>query len=301
VRNGALLVRRSPGTAVPGRFIPIRCFIEPASRDAASETAMINRRLLLSIGVATAAAACSAPASAQPRSITIFAAASLKNAVDDVNATFTKAHGSRTVASYAASSALMKQIEQGAPADVFISADTDWMDYGAQHKLIRAETRINLLANRLVLVAPKSSSIAGVTVAPGLDIAALAGTGRIVTGDVRSVPAGKYAKAALEKLGLWAAVEKKLATTENVRAALTLVARGEAPLGIVYETDAKVEPDVKIIGVFPPDSHPPIIYPAALTANARPDAMQYLAFLRSDAAKAVFESYGFRYLPQPSS
>jgi molybdate transport system substrate-binding protein len=139
------------------------------------------------------------------------------------------------------------------------------------------------------------------TLAPGLDLAGLAGQGRIVTGDVRSVPAGKYAKAALEKLGLWPAVEQKLAMTENVRVALTLVARGEAPLGIVYETDAKVEPNVKIIGVFPADSHPSIIYPAALTANAGAEAAQYLAFLRAPAAKAVFESYGFGFLPQPSS
>ena len=212
----------------------------------------------------------------------------MKNALDDVDAAFTKKTGIKVVASYAASSALMKQIEQGAPADVFVSADLNWMDYGAQKKLIKDDTRVNLLGNRLVLIAPKDTKIGNVTIAPGFDLAKLAGNGRIAAGDVRAVPAGLYAKAALEKLGVWAAVEPKLAMTENVRAALVLVARGEAPLGIVYETDAKVEPSVKIVGVFPEDSHPPIIYPVALTVNAKPDAAQYLAFLRSQAAKIDF-------------
>ena len=163
----------------------------------------------------------------------------------------------------------MKQIEQGAPADVFLSADVDWMDYGAKKKLIKDDTRFNLLGNRLVLIAPKDSKIDNVTIGPGFNLAALAGSGRIAVGDVRAVPAGLYAKAALEKLGAWAAVEPKLAMAENVRAALVLVARGEAPLGIVYETDAKVEHGVKIVGVFPEDSHPPIIYPVALTIDCQ--------------------------------
>jgi molybdate transport system substrate-binding protein len=260
------------------------------------------RRYLLLLGAAVAAAVVSAGMSfAQPKSITVFAAASLKNAFDDINTAFAKQSGIKVAASYAASSALMKQIEQGAPADIFVSADIDWVDYGERKKLLRADTRVNLLSNRLVLIAPNTSSIGDLTLAPGLDLAGLAGTGRIVTGDVRSVPAGKYAKAALEKLRLWPAVEKKLAMTENVRVALTLVARGEAPLGIVYETDAKVAPGVRLLGVFPPDTHPAIIYPAALTANAKPEAAQYLAFLRSPAAKAIFEFYGFTFLPQPSS
>jgi molybdate transport system substrate-binding protein len=241
------------------------------------------------------------PALAQEKTITVFAAASLKNALDDVNAAFTKATGIKVVASYAASSALMKQIENGAPADVFASADLDWMDYGARNKLIKDDTRVNLLGNRLVLIAPKDSKLGNVIIAPGFDLAKLAGEGRIVTGDVRAVPVGKYAKAALEKLGAWAAAEPKFAMTENVRAALTLVARGEAALGIVYETDAKVEPNVKIIGAFGADSHPPIVYPVALTVNAKPDAGQYLAFLRSQAAKAVFETYGFTFLVRPTS
>ena len=212
----------------------------------------------------------------------------MKNALDEVNTLFTNRSGTKVVASYAASSALMKQIEQGAPADVFLSADVDWMDYGAKHHLIKNDSRENLLGNRLVLIAPKDSKIGNVTIAPGFDLAALAGSGHIATGDVRAVPAGLYAKASLEKLGIWSSVESKIAMAENVRAALVLVARGEAPLGIVYETDAKVDPSVKIVGVFPEYSHPPIIYPVAMTKNANPDAAQYLAFLSTPEAKAVF-------------
>ena len=240
-------------------------------------------------------------ARAQDKTITVFAAASMKNALDDVDAAFTKSTGIKVAASYAASSALIKQIENGAPADVCVSADLDWMDYGAQHKLIKDDTRVNLLGNRLVLIAPKDSKIEHVTIAPGFDLAKLAGDGRIVTGDVRAVPVGKYAKAALEKLGAWAAAEPKFAMTENVRAALTLVARGEAALGIVYETDAKVEPNVKIVGHFPADSHPPIIYPFAATATAKSQAERYLGFLRSAAAKVIFERYGFTMLAKPIS
>jgi molybdate transport system substrate-binding protein len=233
--------------------------------------------------------------------LTVFAAASLKNALDDVDGEFAKAAGIRITASYAASSTLAKQIEDGAPADVFASADVDWMDYAQLKKLIKDDTRVNLLGNRLVLVAPKTSHLGEVAIGPGFDLAALAGDGRIVTGDVRAVPVGRYARAALEKLGAWAAAAPKMAMTENVRAALALVARGEAPLGIAYETDAKVEPGVKIVGTFPADSHPPIVYPFAATAAAKPQAARYLAFLRSAAAKNVFERYGFSVLAKPTS
>jgi len=238
---------------------------------------------------------------APEKSILVFGAASLKNALDAVDAAFAKQSGIDVVVSYDASSALMKQIEQGAPADIFISADQQWMDYGAQKKLIDDATRVNLLGNKLVLIAGKDSKIGQVTVGSGLDHARLAGDGRIATGDTRAVPVGIYAKAALEKLGLWSAVEPKLAMVGNVRAALVLVARGEAPLGIVYATDAKVEPAVKIIGVFPEDSHGPIVYPAAATMTAKPAATAYLAFLRSPAARAIFESFGFSFLAKPSS
>lgn len=261
---------------------------------------MLDRRhVLAAFAAAIAVAELPQAAAAQDRSITVFAAASMKNALDEVDALFTKQKGIKVVASYAASSALMKQIEQGAPADVFLSADLDWMDYGAARNLIKNDTRESLLGNRLVLIAPKDSKIDHVTIAPGFNLAALAGNGRIATGDVRAVPAGLYAKAALEKLGIWSSVELKMAMAENVRAALVLVARGEAPLGIVYETDAKVDPGVKIIGVFPEDSHPPIIYPVALTKDAKPDAAQYLAFLSTPDARAIFERYGFRALARP--
>jgi molybdate transport system substrate-binding protein len=241
------------------------------------------------------------PAAAQDKTLTVFAAASMKNVLDDIDTAYTAKTGVRIVASYAASSALAKQIEQGAPADIFASADTDWMDYATAKKNINAPTRINLLGNAIVLIAPKDSKVDNVTIGPGFDLSKLAGGGRIATGDVKAVPVGKYAKAALEKLGAWTAAEPKFAMAENVRAALTLVSRGEAALGIVYSTDAKVEPGVKIVGIFPADSHPAIIYPVAATTTAKPEATGYLAFLRSSAAKSIFEKYGFTFLVSPTT
>ena len=257
---------------------------------------MLTRKAILAAFAATIVIAAAPLANAEDKSITVFAAASMKNALDDVDAAFTKRSGVKVVASYDASSALMKQIEGGAPADVFVSADLKWMDYGSQKKLIKDDTRVNLLGNTLVLIAPKDAKIDHVTIAPGFDLAKLAGDGRIATGDVKAVPVGLYAQAALEKLGVWSSVEPKMAMTANVRAALVLVARGEAPLGIVYSTDAKVESGVKVVGVFPDNSHDPIIYPVAATTGAKPEATPYLAFLRSQAAKAIFESYGFTVL-----
>jgi len=241
------------------------------------------------------------PALAQDKSLTVFAAASMKNALDDVDAAYTARTGVKVMASYAASSTLAKQIEQGAPADVFVSADTDWMDYATGKKTINEPTRVNLLGNSIVLIAPKDSKIDHVAIGKGFDLAKLAGNGKIATGDVKAVPVGKYAKAALEKLGAWQTAEPKFAMAESVRAALALVARGEAVLGIVYSTDAKVEPGVKIVGTFPADSHPPIIYPVAATATAKPDTGGYLAFLRTSAAKAIFEKYGFQFLVSPTT
>jgi molybdate transport system substrate-binding protein len=234
--------------------------------------------------------------------ITVFAAASLKNALDDTNAAFTKATGVKVTVSYAASSALAKQVEQGAPADIFISADLQWMDYVGERKLIKPDTRVNLLGNKLVLIAPADSKIANVTIGPGFDIAKLAGSGRIAVANVNAVPAGRYAKAALEKLGAWAAAEPKLAQAENVRATLAFVARDETPIGIVYETDAKVEPKVKVIGAFPEGSYPPVNYPVAATViTTKQSVSQYLLFLRSPVAKAIFEKYGFSFLIRPVS
>src|SRR3954453_5748533 len=241
------------------------------------------------------------PALAQDKTLTVFAAASMKNALDDIDAAYTAKTGIRIVVSYAASSALAKQIEQGAPADIFASADTDWMDYAVGKKNINEPTRVNLLGNAIVLIAPKDSKIGNVTIGPGFDLSKLAGDGRIATGDVRAVPVGKYAKAALEKLGAWSAAEPKFAMAENVRAALLLVSRGEAALGIVYSTDARVDPGVKIVGTFPPDSHPAIVYPVAATTTAKPETADYLAFLRSTAAKPIFEKYGFAFLVSPTT
>ncbi|MCK1270633.1 molybdate ABC transporter substrate-binding protein [Bradyrhizobium sp. 49] len=241
------------------------------------------------------------PAGAEDKTITVFAAASMKNALDEVDAAYTARTGVKFIVSYAASSVLARQIEQGAPADVFVSADTDWMDYAISKKTINEPTRVNLLGNSIVLIAPKDSRLDNVPIGQGFDLAKLAGDGRIATGDVKSVPVGKYAKAALTSLGAWQAAEPKFAMAESVRAALTLVARGEANLGIVYSSDAKVEPGVKIVGTFPADSHPPIIYPVAATATAKGDTSDYLAFLRSTAAKTILEKYGFKFLISPST
>ncbi|ANW05223.1 molybdate ABC transporter substrate-binding protein [Bradyrhizobium icense] len=260
----------------------------------------MNRLTGLFLAFAVSLAAIPSPA-AQQKSLTIFAAASMKNALDEIDAAYAAEAGDKITVSYAASSALARQIEQGAPADIFISADTDWMDYAIGKKTISEPSRINLLGNSIVLIAPKDSKIDNVNIGPGFDLAKLAGDGRIATGDVKSVPAGKYAKAALEKLGAWQAAEPKFAMAVDVRAALTLVARGEAALGIVYSTDAKVEPGVKIVGTLPADSHPAVIYPVAATTTAKPEASNYLAFLRSTAAKTIFEKHGFKFLVSPST
>jgi molybdate transport system substrate-binding protein len=236
----------------------------------------------------------------QDKTISVFAAASMRNALDDVDAAFAKQTGIKVVTSYDASSALIKQIEGGAPADAFVSADLKWMDYGVEKKVINESTRINLLGNVLVLVAAKDSKVEHVDIEPGFDLARLADDGRIATGDVESVPVGLYAKAALEKLGVWASVEPKMQMAVNVRAALAHCARRNALLGIVYATDAKIEPGVKVVGVFPDYSHDPIIYPVAATVNAKPGTIQYLAFLRSAAAKSIFQSYGFSVLAKPA-
>jgi molybdate transport system substrate-binding protein len=233
---------------------------------------------------------------AQTADPVVFAAASLKNALDAIGDDWRRETGKHATISYAASSALAKQIEAGAPADLFISADLDWMDYLEQRKLIAPASRLNLLGNVLVLIAP-SDSPAQVTVAAGFPLAALIGDGRLAMADPAAVPAGRYGRAALTTLGVWDAVAGRVAAAETVRAALLLVARGEAPLGIVYQTDAAVEPGVKIVGTFPPDSHPPIIYPMALTATStNPDAPALAAYLRGPAARARFEAQGFTVL-----
>jgi molybdate transport system substrate-binding protein len=224
--------------------------------------------------------------------ITVFAAASLKESLDAVARLYESGGADRIVVSYAASSALAKQIESGAPADVFISADLDWMDYLEQRKLIKSATRQNLLRNRIVLIAPAASK-AVVAIAPGFALRALLGDGRLAMANPDAVPAGKYGKAALEFLGVWKDVQSRVAGAENVRAAMVLVSRGEAPLGIVYKTDAAADPKVRIVGEFPENSHPPIIYPGAVTSSGKPAAEGFLAWLGRPMARGVFEKYGF--------
>lgn len=233
----------------------------------------------------------------ETKQITIFAAASLKNALDEASAAFTQLTGNKVTSSYAASSALAKQIEQAAPADVFISADLDWMNYLAGKGLILPETRTNLLGNELVLIAPAAST-ATLQIKEGFPLATAIGDGKLATGDVKSVPVGKYAKAALEKLQVWSAVEPHLAQTENVRAALALVAQGEAQFGIVYKSDAIAEPKVKVIGVFPETSHAPIIYPIAIlkSSGSADAAKAFLDYLRSTQGQAAFKKQGFTLL-----
>jgi molybdate transport system substrate-binding protein len=230
---------------------------------------------------------------AQGKPVLVFAAASLKTALDDIAEHWqSEAHKKATI-SYAASSALAKQIEQGAPADLFLSADLDWMDYLAARDLIKPETRVNLLGSRIVLVAPRDVSIRVL----GLDFTEALGDGKLAMANVDAVPAGKYGKAALESLGLWPKVKDKVVQTDNVRAALVLVARGEARLGIVYQTDAEAEPGVRIVTLFPEDSHPPVVYPAAILRDSRnPDAAAFAAYLRSTTAYEIFRWNGFTVL-----
>jgi molybdate transport system substrate-binding protein len=251
--------------------------------------------LLAALLVAAAGVLAPVPAAAQD--VLVFAAASLKNALDDIGGLYQKASGHKVTVSYAASSVLAKQVENGAPADVFLSADLDWLDYLAGHQLIKPETRINLLGNRLVLIAPKAEATP-VAIADGFPLAErLGASGRLAVGDPAHVPAGKYARAALEHLGVWASVADRLAPAASVREALALVSRGEAPLGIVYETDARVDPGVVIVGTFPEDSHPPVIYPGAIVATSdNPNAVTFLGFLRAPSAVSVFEHYGFTVL-----
>lgn len=261
----------------------------------------LGRTVGLTAAVLLAAGLVQSPARAQGGDLVVFAAASLKNALDAVNAQWQKETGKKVTISYAASSALAKQIEQGAPAQMFISADLDWMDYVAKKNLIKPETRSNLLGNRIVLIAPKDKA-QPIEIKAGFDLAKVVGEGRLAMANVDSVPAGKYGKAALEKLGAWAGVSGKVAQAENVRAALLLVSRGEAPAGIVYQTDAAADPNVTIIGTFPENTHAPIIYPIALTAGANhPDAAAFLAYVKSGKAKPLFEAQGFTVLPPGQS
>jgi molybdate transport system substrate-binding protein len=235
----------------------------------------------------------SSSGAAQP--LLVFAAASLKESMDAAADAFGQQTGRPVQVAYAASSALARQIEQQAPADVFISADGEWMDWLQERDLIDPATRSDLLGNTLVLVAPVDSAAPSFTPAPGVDLLPLLGAdGRLALALTDSVPAGKYAKAAFESLGAWEALQPRLAESENVRAALLLVARGEAPLGVVYGSDAQAEPRVKVLATFPADSHPDIVYPVAkLRASAHPQAQAFVQWLQSPEADEIFRERGF--------
>ncbi|MBY6242510.1 molybdate ABC transporter substrate-binding protein [Methylosinus sp. Sm6] len=231
------------------------------------------------------------------KTVTVFAAASLKNALDEAAAAFKKKTGDEVTISYAASMPLAKQIESGAPADIFISADTASAEYLSSRGLLKEGTQKNLLGNSLVLIAPKIAGVKKVALEKGALLAALGDGGRMAIGEPASVPAGKYAKAAFTSLGVWEALEPRFAFTENVRAALTFVARDEAPLGVVYQTDANSDSKVVVVATFPASSHPPIVYPIALTASSTSkSAVDLLAFLESSAAAHFFTKQGFAIL-----
>ncbi|TLY60279.1 MAG: molybdate ABC transporter substrate-binding protein [Gammaproteobacteria bacterium] len=246
--------------------------------------------------VAALASAGAAAAERQAPGVLVFGAASLAEVLDDLGQTFTARTHIPVKSSLAASSALAKQIEAGAPADVFFSADLEWVSYLEQRGLLRPGSHHNVVTNRLVLIAPADSSVS-LRIAPGFDLVGALGQGRLATGDPDSVPVGKYARAALEKLGAWERVSGRLVRAENVRSALAYVSRGEAPLGIVYQTDALAQKGVRVVDVFPADSHPPITYPIALTNRAGPAAAQFVAFVTSAAARPIFIKYGFQPLP----
>jgi molybdate transport system substrate-binding protein len=253
---------------------------------------------LIGLVIAIAFGVFERPVVGQSRDVLVFAAASLKDALDDITAQYQRDTGKHVRVSLAASPTLAKQIENGAPADIFISADLDWMDYLAKRNLIKPGTRRNLLGNKLVLIAPKDGP-AQVKIQPGFPLANMLAGGKLSMADVATVPCGKYGKAALEKLGVWQSVASQVVQAENVRAALALVARKEAPLGIVYQTDAAAESKVKVVGLFPEDTHPPIIYPTALTAeSSNPDATAFLSYIGSPKAKLLFEKQGFTVFRQ---
>jgi len=230
-----------------------------------------------------------------PRPLTVFAAASLKESLDAAAADWTARSGQKVVVSYAASNALARQIEQGAPADVFIAADEAWMDYLDTRHLLMAGTRIDLLRNHLVLVAPADSKLQRVDTARSAELLRALGDGRLAVADVESVPAGKYAREVLIRMGTWTNLSARLAQGENVRAALAFVAKGEAPLGIVYATDALAEPRVRVVAQFPDTMHAPIVYPAAATAqgDSAVASRDFRAYLRGVRARAIFKRAGF--------
>ena len=264
-------------------------------------TPALRRRALLGTLLLSATLLAAAPvtgvAQGAPSDLIVLAASSLTDALNELGPAFTQATHRGVKLSYAASSALARQIEGGAPADVFMSADIEWMDYLQTRKLIDTASRHNVVGNRLVLISPADSTLR-LRIAPHFALAAVLGDGRLATGNPDSVPVGKYAKQALTRLGVWGEIEGKLAPADNVRAALALVARGEAPLGIVYRTDALAEKKVRIVADFPADSHEPITYPAATAAQPHAGAADFVKFLLSPPAQTIFAQYGFDPAPK---
>src|SRR5271165_3253096 len=246
----------------------------------------------IAMGLSLAVLPNAAVAAEQPPIITVFAAASLNNVLQELGDGFTKESSVPVRFSFAASSALARQIENGAPADLFFSADIEWMDYLQTRNLIDAQSRHDVVGNRLVLIAP-AGSLVQLKIAPNFPLAAALAKGRLATGDPDSVPVGRYAKAALTNLGVWNEIEPRLVRADSVRAALSFVDRGETPLGIVYETDALIDKNVRIVDVFPPSTHEPIVYPIALTHKHNSEAQKFIAYVRSTAGDLVFKAYGF--------
>jgi molybdate transport system substrate-binding protein len=224
--------------------------------------------------------------------ITVFAAASLTNVLQELGDGFTAETQIPIRFSFAASSALARQIENGSPADIFFSADLEWMDYLQTRGLIQRDSRHNLLGNRLVLIAPTESLIK-LKIEPRFALAAALGSGHLATGDPDSVPVGRYAREALTSLGVWNDVSGRVVRADSVRSALAFVDRGEAPLGIVYATDALIDKRVRVVDVFPDNSHLPILYPIALTLAAKPDAAKFVSYLSGPAGGVAFKAYGF--------
>jgi molybdate transport system substrate-binding protein len=251
-----------------------------------------RRRLGALACIAALSLLATAPA-ARADTVTVFAAASLKESFDEVARAFERESGHRVRISYGASSALARQVEAGAPADLFVSADTDWPDYLEARGLSKPGSRVNLLANELVLIAPAASDVR-LRIAPGFALAEALAGGRLAVADPRTVPAGKYARAALESMNVWKQVEARIAPAENVRSALAFVARGETRLGIVYRTDALAEKAVRIVDTFPPSSHAPIVYPFVTLDRAGPAARRLRDFCASPAARAIWLRRGFR-------
>ena len=240
----------------------------------------------------TTCGSCVHAANSVPPPILVYAASSLTNVLDELGSAYTHETGRTVKFSYAASSMLARQIEAGALADVFLSADVDWMDYLQTRGLVNMQSRSNLLGNRLVLIAAADNKIQ-LKIAPGFALVAALGKERLAIGDPDSVPAGKYARAALTSLGVWNDVADKTARGDSVRAALTFVDHGEAPLGIVYETDALVDKHVRIVDRFPANTHAPIVYPIALTTVAHEGASKFITFLRGPVGQAALKKYGF--------